>query len=163
MRGKGARAVIPKEIEALVEHYVSNQGLIDGFLKQVLVHLGQSHKLKELIHTTKSRLKDPGHLRDKLLRKWREAETNQQVFDITSQNLFTKINDLAGIRLLHLHTTQIVPIDKEIRSIIDEQKFDLIEGPFARTWDDEYRDFFEANGIKPVFGPCSHQRVGIPI
>jgi len=46
--------------------------------------------------------------------------------------------------MLHLHTKQFAQIDHELRSIFDEQKFRLIEGPFARTWDDEYREFFSS-------------------
>jgi hypothetical protein len=141
------------QIEGLVTHFIQNEYLIAGFLKQVLVHLGQSTALKDLIHTTRSRVKDPDHLRDKLFRYARAAQDAGKSFNITRDNLFRRVTDLAGIRLLHLHTSQIAAIDKEIRSIIREQKFPLLEGPFARTWDDEYREFFKKIGIKPQKSP----------
>jgi putative GTP pyrophosphokinase len=80
-------------------------------------------------------------------------------FTITPDNLLRRVTDLAGIRILHLHTTQFSGIDHELRSIFDEQKFRLIEGPFARTWDDEYRDFFRKLGVKTQKSPTMYTSV----
>jgi putative GTP pyrophosphokinase len=128
-------------VDPLVAHYAKHQGRVDTFLKQVLPPL-QVPELTKLIHSIRFRVKDPGHLRDKLLRKKRE-ETAEKPFDITTENLFLKINDLAGVRILHLHTTQIEKIDQALRTIIADESFGLVEGPRAKTWDDEYRAYFE--------------------
>jgi ppGpp synthetase/RelA/SpoT-type nucleotidyltranferase len=50
--------------------------------------------------------------------------------------------------LLHLHTTQFAAIDRSLKQIIDEQPIELLEGPFARTWDDEYRNYFQSLGVQ---------------
>lgn len=92
-------------------------------------------------------MKDADHLRDKLERKMREAKGKGAPFDITKDTLLVRINDLAGVRILHLHTTQMGQIDKCIKAIIAEQPIELIEGPSARTWDDEYRSYFKGIGI----------------
>lgn len=147
------------DIDKLVAHFNDSKHLIAGFLEQVLVHLGQSSRLRKLIHTTRSRVKDPDHLRDKLLRKQKAAVAQGKPFDITPENLFQKITDLAGIRLLHLYTRQFEAVDAEIRSIIDEQKIPLIEGPFARTWDDEYREYFEKLGVQIQKSPTMYTSV----
>lgn len=159
MAGKPLVAPTGIELDQLVKHFTDNERLVSGFLNAVLAHIDQSEVLKKLVHSMKSRIKDPGHLKDKLVRKAKEAADEKRSFDITKENLFRKINDLAGIRLLHLHTTQFAEIDKELRSIILEQKFRLLEGPFARTWDDEYRDYFKALGVKPQKSPTLYTSV----
>jgi putative GTP pyrophosphokinase len=134
-------------IRELVEHYTAHQGLVSNFFKAMLVYIDESVELKKFAHSIRSRMKNHDHLRDKLERKMRAAKSKGDLFDITKDNLFVRINDLAGIRILHLHTTQMAQIDKCIKGIIAEQAVELIEGPSARTWDDEYRSYFRGIGI----------------
>lgn len=135
-------------VDPLVAHYVTHQSLVTNFLKAMLVYIEEAGSLKPFVHSIRSRLKDPDHLRDKLGRKLRAATASGIPFEITPENLFTKINDLAGIRILHLHTTQMSDIDPSIKAIIAEQAIELIEGPAARTWDNEYRAYFQGIGIE---------------
>jgi putative GTP pyrophosphokinase len=104
--------------------------------------------LQNSIHSTRFRLKDPDHLADKLIIKLRKCAEDGVEFTITKENLFSSINDLAGIRLLHLHTRQMADIDRSLREIIEEQPIELLEGPSARTWDDESRSFFRSINIE---------------
>lgn len=135
-------------VSPLVAHYVQHQVLVSSFLKSVLVYFDESSELKTFAHSVRSRMKDPDHLRDKLGRKLRAAKETGIDFDISTENLFVRINDLAGIRILHLHTTQMGDIDQCIQAIVAEQPLELIEGPSARTWDNEYRDYFKSIGIE---------------
>jgi len=136
-----------KQVEALVSHYEANQNLVSIFLKSMLGYIEESPELKRFAHSVRSRMKDPDHLRDKLCRKMSVAKEKDEPFDITQENLFVRINDLAGIRILHLHTTQMNDINQCIKAIVAEQPIELIEGPAARTWDDEYRSYFRGIGI----------------
>lgn len=43
--------------------------------------------------------------------------------------------------------------------IFDEDKYDLIEGPIARTWDDESRDLFKDMNIKTKKSPSMYASV----
>jgi len=135
-------------IEDLVAYFVSKQELFSIALYSLEGCVTISKNLKELIHSKKSRIKDPNHLRDKLIRKAQLAKLNGKEFDITTDNLFSKINDLAGFRIIHLHTRQIEQIDFELKKIFKEQQWIIIEGPNARTWDDESRSYFESIGIE---------------
>ena len=63
------------------------------------------------------------------------------------------------MRLLHLHTRQINAIDIAIRDVFKESKYELIEGPFARTWDDESRQFFRECGIATHESPSMYTSV----
>jgi ppGpp synthetase/RelA/SpoT-type nucleotidyltranferase len=138
-------------IDPLVQHFQTDLGgkrLISTFLNSVMNYVKESRELQELIHSTRFRIKEPDHLADKLVRKIRKCRDEGTQFDITTDNLFTAINDLAGIRLLHLHTTQMEAIDRCLRAIIEEQPVELVEGPRARTWDNEYRDYFQSINIE---------------
>jgi putative GTP pyrophosphokinase len=135
-------------IEPLVEQYNSSRGLVEQFLSQMKITIADSERLRRFIHSVKFRLKDPEHLRDKLHRKLSEAQAKNKPFTITKANLLAKVNDLAGLRVLHLHTSQMEDIHPIVLELLDNARFKLLEKPFARTWDDENRNFFTRIGIK---------------
>lgn len=141
------------QIDRLVEYYISNLGPYKRALLSIQGFVESSEILKKLIHSVKSRLKDPAHLKDKLIRKAIEAKEKGKIFSINKKNLFSKINDLAGYRIIHLHTKQFEEIDAELKKIISEQKWLIVEGPSARTWDDESREYFSKIGIKVSKSP----------
>ena len=148
-----------RKIDQLVTKYQEENGRVSLFLSQLLSALNESKDLEKYIHSMKTRLKNPEHLRDKLCRKLLKCRTEGNDFDVTRDNLFVKINDLAGVRILHLYTRQIREIDSVLRSIFDEQRYALIEGPFARTWDDESRAFFESCNIEAQDSPSLYTSV----
>lgn len=136
-----------KLIDDLVDHFIASKGLFSGILGSLTSSIENSEVLKNLIHSYKTRVKDPEHLRDKLVRKGNDSILNGERFDFNKENLFEKINDLAGFRILHLHTTQFEQINIELKKIFDEQRWEIIEGPNARTWDDENRAYFNRIGV----------------
>jgi|ERR1017187_3630387 ppGpp synthetase/RelA/SpoT-type nucleotidyltranferase len=136
-------------VTGLVEHYKDNQHKLNTFLlEQIRPVLVNSPLLAKHVHSFKWRLKDPDHLREKLRRKMLEAKIKKRRFTITKDNIFIKINDLVGIRILHLHTRQMADINLCLRDLFREGRFTVIEGPFARTWDDETKAFFATVGIE---------------
>jgi ppGpp synthetase/RelA/SpoT-type nucleotidyltranferase len=146
-------------IDRLVRVYESSRRRVSLFLEQLTAALSDSSTLSPYIHSIKTRLKDSKSLRDKLRRKLSECKEEKSPFGITVENLLVRINDLAGIRILHLYPRQIKQIDEAIREIIHEQQYELIEGPFARTWDDESREFFKSCGIKTQDSPSLYTSV----
>lgn len=148
-----------RQVAALLRAYDSHQPQINLFRDQLLVALTSSAELSKAIHSVRSRIKDPDHLRDKLKRKLQECKKAQKAFNIHPDNLLVKINDLVGVRILHLHTRQIRSIDPALRDVLKENKYALIEGPFARTWDDESREFFEECGITTQESPSMYTSV----
>ncbi len=97
------------------------------------------------IHSVKSRLKDPDHLRSKLVRK--KIDENR---DITPVNLFTEITDLAGVRVLHLHVQQFIPIHDAIQEQVAGGHWFFLEPPKAYTWDPDAQEFYRAHGLDTV-------------
>ena len=148
-----------KRIDALVEHYLANRAKFNTILYQLSGYVAASRVLDSHVHSTKQRTKDPDHLRSKLVRKLLKSKTSPEPFDINKDNLFKQINDLAGFRILHLHTRQVKDIHDELFSIFDEQRWILVEGPVAKTWDDESRGYFRAMGWATEVSECMYTSV----
>ena len=95
-----------------------------------------------LVHSVRARLKDREHLRAKIERKWSDDS------QITEKNIFEKITDLAGVRVLHVYQDQFCSIHAEILEKVNGLKdWYLPEAPKAYTWDPESKVFFENLGI----------------
>jgi putative GTP pyrophosphokinase len=150
-------------LDTLVTHYVVNQGTIRRFLTSVDAQIGDAivepEPLSSLVHSVKRRMKNPSHLRDKLARKLLKARSQARDFDITVENLFTKINDLGGLRILHLHTQQMEQLHGALLDLLDQAQCDLFEAPFANIWDEESRAFFERIGIRTEVNPRLYSSV----
>ena len=137
-------------IESLVEHAKANETMFSNLLQSLFNTFSSDKELMSYVHSMKWRVKDSNHLRDKLIRKWHEAKSKSRPFGINRENLFVKINDLAGFRILHLHTRQFENIKHCLERILDEQQYQVKEGPNARTWDDESRAYFSSINTKFV-------------
>jgi GTP pyrophosphokinase len=136
-----------KQVDAAVAYYVSKRGLFETFAQSVVLAIERHPKLPDYAHFLKYRTKNPDHLRRKLERKILEGKANGQVLVFDETNLFQKINDLAGVRLIHLHTEQMNQIHRHLMDVIDEQQYKLIEAPTANCWDVEYEGIYRAMGI----------------
>ena len=110
------------------------------FMNGVCDFIGQHPKLtkpgEEIVHSCKKRLKDRDHLAAKIRRKC--ANLNE----VTRENFFTELTDLAGVRILHLFQEQFGPIDAVIRERVQGGDWCLAERPKAYTWDPESVQFF---------------------
>jgi putative GTP pyrophosphokinase len=140
-----------KRIAQALKRFDKERENFEYVAKLVFSLLGENPKLRPLIHSVKWRVKDRGHLEDKLIRKTLQLAKPEKPADapITADNLFDWVEDLAGVRILHLHTSQFKPINKVLLEILRGQHW-VVTGPEANTWDDEYRAFFEKMGIKTI-------------
>jgi putative GTP pyrophosphokinase len=148
-----------KLIEDLVQHYRASIPDFETFASVLRTQILGRQDLRQQIRFVRDRIKDPDHLRAKLHRKLDEANEKGQVFNYSKQNLFVRVNDLAGLRLIHLHTQQIIPIRDGLKALFDEEKYRVVEGPTARTWDEEYKRFFKEAGIATKTGKTLYTSV----
>jgi ppGpp synthetase/RelA/SpoT-type nucleotidyltranferase len=146
-------------IDDLVAHYIANKDTASTLLEILRVHITGDKALKPYIHSIKSRVKDPEHLKDKLERKLLDCLRLGKVFNIDKDNLFVKINDLAGFRILHLHTREMKGIHEALLQLFERERYVLREKPFARTWDDESRSYFKEIGITTKSSPSLYTSV----
>lgn len=109
-----------------------------AFLQNVLFFFENNPALNSVVHSVKSRMKDPEHLKDKIERKMKDGKI------IDESNLFTLINDLIGVRVLYLYQDQFKLIHDEIlRKVNINKDWMFVEQPKAYTWDPETRAYFE--------------------
>jgi putative GTP pyrophosphokinase len=137
----------------MVRLYSANRAEFAKLAKRVENDLAEHVQLRSLIHSTKQREKDPLHLSDKLKRKAMEAMESGKPFRITKQNLFRRIGDLAGVRLLHIHTEQLAKIHPTIVEILEFHKYRFREKPLVYIWDVERKAFLTELGLDVVVRP----------
>lgn len=141
--------VDPAVIEACIDLYRRHELPIRLFGDSVrnffATHPGLTSGDMPDVHSVRFRMKDEGHLREKIRRK--KIVENR---DITPDNLFDQITDLAGVRVLHLHMCQFQRIHQEIAAFCKSENWTLHEAPKVFTWDPEFLDFFRGLGIEPL-------------
>lgn len=116
------------------------------FSEQVKIFFTENKKFNSgplpIVHSTKSRVKDFLHLKDKLNRKWDNGEV------INTGNFFQKITDIGGVRVLHLYQEQFIYLHTQIMDNINMYKeWELFETPKAYIWDKEKEDFYKSLGM----------------
>lgn len=133
------------ELDKLVAAYEGRRDELDLFRRQVADFFSLTKRFSSgplpLIHSVKTRLKDPAHLREKLIRKWSDGP-------ITAANMFTRITDLAGVRVIHLYSQQFAEIHSAIMDQIQRGYWHLSEPPVAYSWDPEATAFFASLRLK---------------
>ena len=144
---------IESEIELMVAAYVERRTDFVKLAKRVETDFVEHDALRPFIHSTKQREKDPTHLSDKLRRKATEAIEANKAFTITSKNLFERVGDLAGVRLLHIYTEQLTDIHPKIIDILKHYKYRLRKRPMVYIWDLERKKFLENLGLKVIVRP----------
>lgn len=133
----------------IVDLYEANIESFDLFQKQIR-NIFEGKSLAPYVHSIRHRLKDLDHLLDKVERKNSEDAAlpkRQRKGAITHKNLFTRVTDIAGIRVLHLHFTQFEQIHAAILKKVQDGDFTLVEEPKAYTWDPESEQYFERLGL----------------
>ena len=133
------------KIEEIVAYVGENEQLFTLFRENVVLFFQTHPKLGggdfPLVHSVKSRLKDYDHLRKKLRRKIADGRT------IDKENVFQKITDIAGVRVLHLYQQQLSSIHRVITEHINAGEWVLEEQPKAYSWDPEASDYFQSLGL----------------
>ncbi len=119
-----ARFEVTKFAETVYNYFVGNPRLSEGDLP--------------VVHSVKYRIKNLEHLKKKIERKISIGVI------ITPSNVFEKITDMAGVRVLHLHQKQLQHIDREIRRKVGANDWVLAEPPKAYTWDPEAEEYMRS-------------------
>ncbi len=145
-------------IDALIARYEGDAEVVN-ILANSLVQLMETPSMKKLYHSLRWRIKEPSHLRDKLLRMLIKRRARGKTFDVTPENLYAKVNDLVGVRLLYLHTSQFPSINEGLQRTFVEYSYRVVEGPEARVWDNEYREIFGAMGVDVTDSPRMYTSV----
>jgi putative GTP pyrophosphokinase len=95
-----------------------------------------------IVHSIRKRIKNEGHLRDKLARKAAKGEI------VNTDNCFDQVTDFAGVRVLHLRQEDFEKIKDVIDEKVSRHDWHLFEPPIAYTWDPEYEQYFLKLGCR---------------
>ncbi len=137
-----------REIGAAVQRFVDDRDQFVLTGENLSRAIKADASLKKQIHSVLFRVKDPQHLRLKLSRKATDARKAGKLPEIDRDNLYEQIGDLVGVRILHLHPTQMLSIHPALIRLFKEKKYIPVEPPQAKTWDDEYRELFKRIGLE---------------
>lgn len=139
------------ELEEIRKAFEENFDAFDLFLKNIK-NFFESRKLSKNVHSIRHRIKNTDHFMEKVRRKNAEdleKEPEHRIGPITRDNVFERITDIAGLRVLHLHTSQFEFIHNTLMEKIEDGEFVLHEQPKAYTWDPESGQYFERLGLQP--------------
>lgn len=129
------------QFSEIVENFVNSRHLFERFMNGVVDTFRLEPALNQpgnpIIYTIKSRLKDDNSLKKKIRRK----STSDS--PVTRENVFKRVTDLAGVRVLHLYQDQFEHIDRLVRRQIENGDWYLHEKPIAYSWDPEATKFLE--------------------
>lgn len=141
--------IMRQKHENILRAYHENLESFELFHKRVKDFF-ESRSLSDHVHSVRHRLKDLDHLLEKIERK-NAADAalpnDRQRGPITPENMFSRITDIAGIRVLHLHLSQFEHIHNAILAKVEEEEFILFEEPKAYTWDIDSERFFDRLGL----------------
>jgi len=144
----------------MVAAYTTRREEFANIAQRVERDLVEHAKLRPLIHSTKRREKEPDHLRGKLERQAYEARNAGEKFTLTETNMFDRLGDLAGVRLLHIHTEQLTVIHPTVMEILAFHKYKLRKTPLVYSWDVEREKYLRDLGfdvqIRPKMYTSAH-------
>jgi len=133
----------------IVDYYQKSIESFDLFQKQIR-NFFETRSLVPYVHSVRHRIKSLEHLIEKVERKNSEDEKldiADQKGAITAKNLFERITDIAGIRVLHLHISQFQYIHHALMAKVNDGEFTLVEKAKAYTWDLDSGTYFESLGL----------------
>ncbi|AKD02926.1 RelA/SpoT domain-containing protein [Pontibacter korlensis] len=139
----------PKELLAIYNDYTSRQ----RELQDIAVFMANMLTKVEGVHSVKYRLKDPLHLLQKIIRKKKEYPERH----FTSSSYLNLINDLIGLRVLHLYKESWVNTSRYI-----QQVWQLKRPPYAYirgNEDNAHLQAFASHGCKIMSHPSGYKAV----
>lgn len=146
-----------QNLKEMVDLYTANLHLFKLFQEGVTNSIRFSPELNSephaAVHSVKTRLKDPSHLAEKITRKTQGGNV------ITTDNLFSQITDLCGVRILHLHQAQAEAIHHFIMKQVTSKEWHLNEKPVAYSWDPDSSDFFKSLGLRVQIKPSHYTSI----
>lgn len=128
--------------EIFINNIADTKIFMNGVEEYFATHPSLFRENRSAIHSTKKRIKDIDHLREKIERK------NAEGRNITPENLFHKVTDIAGVRILLLFQGHFSVVDNAIRRKIENGDWVFNELPKAFTWDPEASRFFSSFDVE---------------
>lgn len=130
-----------EELKKIYEDYNSQCNSLKGIAQTIAETLREHPR----VHTVRTRIKDPEHLIEKIIRKTLKKLNAGEEYKITLENYSVEITDLIGIRVLHLYKEEAISIDEFICELWNLQEKPII---YFREGDVIYKDLLERFDFK---------------
>ncbi len=139
-----ALCVIYEDFKGKVSRY---EGILDNFVQNYLKNINKDKKENEKvrIHSIRSRVKDPEHLIEKIIRRKQDNQNKYKMLDATNYEKF--ITDLIGIRCLLLFKEDWESFHRYLLSKFENNAKDYIRDSL-RDFDDNEKHFYIAENPK---------------
>jgi putative GTP pyrophosphokinase len=143
-------------LRKVMQRINSEAHLFDLFRKTVEGFFSGNESLNSsdspVIHSIKTRIKSVHSIEKKIKRKGYKFESEKEIFE--------KLTDLVGVRVIHYAPRQILDIDHALNIQIKKNEWKFCERPKAYTWDPELKHLYESLGyaveIKDSFYTSVH-------
>ncbi|MFR8764486.1 MAG: hypothetical protein ACLVGC_11020 [Bacteroides uniformis] len=137
------------ELERIYDKHIKDTPVLESYLQSLFSHFSRlSH-----VHSVRYRVKDAEHLIEKIIRK----KMSDSSRNLSYETYFGEIDDLVGIRILHLFKDEWEPIHEYIT-----ERWNLKETPTAyyRKGDSkEYLDEYEKKGCDLKEHPYGYRSI----
>ncbi|MEB3057506.1 hypothetical protein, partial [Bacillus pseudomycoides] len=130
-----------EELEKIYEDYSGQRNSLKGIAQTI------AETLREYphVHTVRTRIKDPEHLIEKIIRKTLKKLNAGEEYKITVENYSAEITDLIGIRVLHLYKEEAISINEFICELWNLHEKPII---YFREGDVTYKNLLEQFDFK---------------
>ena len=119
-----------------IENLEEQTHVLQHLRQRIVTSLETCAEIESCIYAVKSRVKSFCHLQEKIKRKRLLGKK------ITKSNIFEKITDLVGVRVLLLYPQYFENIHRFIMSQVKKKEWVFVEPPKAYTWDEDMKTFF---------------------
>lgn len=139
--------------------YIINQGLLQGVEKDIFTKFLTSDAKEAGVHSVRSRLKKPDSLIEKIICKTIDANKKGVTKNITIKNYTSEINDIIGIRILHVFKNDWFGIHN---FILNDCKYKTKEVPtvYYRKGDEKsFVDDCKRNGCDAKVHPKAYRSI----
>ena len=134
-----------RRIDGAIGRFVEDRRSFELAAESLVDCLVSDSELNEFIYFIKFRVKDPDSLRAKIERR---IAARTPGFAVDAASIFERVKDLAGVRIIHLHTEQLNHAHPRILKVLENAQYEIAGPPTAYCWDVEYQQLFERVGIR---------------
>lgn len=139
---------IARAIKKCIDRFDREKHLHEVFARNIAEAIRDDPRFINTIYTIKRRVKSNDSLREKLNRKSLEGDEFREMLLSDKVSLYNLVTDLAGVRVIHLHFSQLKILHPSLMDFFNENKYELVEDPQGICWDSEYGRLFQDLGIR---------------
>lgn len=147
------------ELQKIHADYLANHELFQNVTNTINAKF-LTNDAKEIgVHSVRSRIKKPDSLIEKIIRKTLDAKKRGEVKNITVKNYTSEINDLIGIRILHVFKNDWFNIHNFIINICEYKTKEKPTAYYRKGDEKAFIDECKRNGCDAKVHPKAYRSI----